>query len=76
MTEDEGLISVEFTILAMVHMIYYGDVTLGCTAGYLTMKTTYNYVLYLFVDSSVWNEVKFQAIEVTIASHVISEFKF
>ena len=76
MTEDEGLISVEFTILAMVHMIYYGDVTLGCTAGYLTMKTAYNYVLYLFVDSSAWNEVKFQAIEVTIALHVISELKF
>ena len=65
MTEDEDLISVEFTILAMVHMIYYGDVT-GCTA----------YVLYLFVNSSAWNEVKFQAIKVTIASHVISELKF
>ena len=41
MTDDKGYIFVEFTILAMVHMIlYYGDVTLGCMAGYLTMKIT------------------------------------
>ena len=56
--------------------IYYGDVTLGCTVGYLTMKTTYNYVLYLFVNSLAWNEVKFQSIEVTIASHMINKLKF
>ena len=42
------------------------------------MKTTYNYVLYLFVDSLSWTKLKYQAIEVTIVlvSHVIDEFKF
>ena len=37
--------------------MYYRNITLGCRAGYLTMKTTYNYVLYLFVNSSTWNGV-------------------
>ena len=76
MTEDKRCIFVEYTILAVVHMIYYGDITLGYKVGYLTMKTTYNYVLCLSVNSSTWNEVKFQSINVTIASHMINEFKF
>ena len=28
--------------------IYYGDITLGCKADNVTIKTTYNNVLYLF----------------------------
>ena len=32
--------------------VHYGDITLGCRMGYVTMKTTYNYVLYFFVNSS------------------------
>ena len=36
----------------------------------------YNYVLYLFVYSLAWNETKFQAIGVTIVSHVINKFNF
>ena len=47
MTENEGRIFVECTVLAVVHMIILWDVTLGYTEGYLTMKTTYNYVLCL-----------------------------
>ena len=50
MAEDESGIFVEYTVVAVVH-IYYGDVTLGCRASYVTMKTTYNYVMSLFVDS-------------------------
>ena len=38
MTEGEGCIFVEYTVVVMVHDIYYGDVTLGCRAGYVTMQ--------------------------------------
>ena len=31
--------------------MYYGEVTLGYKVGYVTMKTTCNYALYLFGDS-------------------------
>ena len=55
---------------------YYGDVTLGCRGGYVTMKTTYNYVLYLIIDSSAWFALAPADLKVTVASHVISEFKF
>ena len=39
------------------------------------MKTTYNYVLYLFINTLSWNEWKYQYIDVTVVSHVIDEFK-
>ena len=52
MTLDSGHIFVEYTLVAVVDMIY-GDVTLGRRAGYVTMKTIYNYGWYLFVDSSI-----------------------
>ena len=64
MTEDDDCIFVEYTVAAMVLYIcgihctshgsydtYYEDVTLGCKMDCVTIKTTYNYVLYLFVDS-------------------------
>ena len=56
--------------------IYYRDVTLGRRAGYVTMKTTYNYVLYLFVDSSTCFTPALGDPEITIVSHMINEFKF
>ena len=67
---------IEYTAVAVVHMIYYGDIILVCRASYLTMKTTYNYVLYLFADSLSWTEPKYQSTKVTIALHVIDEFIF
>ena len=79
MTKDKGHIFVEYAIVAMVHMIYTNN-TMGtlivCREGYVTMKPTYSYVLYLFVDSSSLTEPKYQFIDVTIASQVINEFKF
>ena len=56
--------------------IYYGDVSLGCRVGYVTMKTTYNYIFCLFVDSLSRNLPKYQSIKVIISLHVIDEFKF
>ena len=77
MTEDKGRIFVEYTVIALVHMIlYYGDITLGCGADYVTIKATYNYVLYLFVDSSTWFALALPDLKVTIVSHVINEVKF
>ena len=72
MTEDEDGIFVEYTVLAMVHMIYYGDVTLGCRAGYVTMK---KYVLYLFVDSWTWFALALTDLKVTMVSHVIDKVR-
>ena len=47
MTEDKGRIFVEYTVLAMVHIIlYYRDVTLGRRVDNLTIKATYKNVLY------------------------------
>ena len=40
------------------------------------MKTTYNYVLYLFVDLSTLFTLALADPKVTMASHVINEFKF
>ena len=56
--------------------MYYGDVTLGCRAGYVTMKISYNYFLYLFVESSAWFAPALADLKVTMVSHVIDEFKF
>ena len=56
--------------------VYYGDVALGCRVNYVTMKSNYNYVLYLFVNSSSINKQIYQSIKVTIVSHMINEFKF
>ena len=39
------------------------------------MKTTYNYIMYLFVDSLSRNKQIYQSIKVTIMSHIIDEFK-
>ena len=54
MTEDKGCIFVEYTVATSrgSYNINYGDVTLGCREDNVTMKTTYNNVLYLFIDSS------------------------
>ena len=52
MTEDKGRIFVEYTVVAGSYNIYYGDVILGCRVDYLTKKTIYNYVMYLFIYSS------------------------
>ena len=60
MTEDKGRIFVEYTVVAVVNMIY----TMGTSYitsmfhGLSTMKETYIYVLYLFVDSSSWADPK------------------
>ena len=76
MTEDEGRIFVEYTIVAVVHMIYTRDITLGYRGDYLTMKTTYNYVLYFIVDSWAWFALALADLKVTMVSHVINKFKF
>ena len=56
--------------------MYYGDVTLEFMTGYLTMKTTYNYVLYLFVSSLAWFAMALADLKVITVSHIIHEFKF
>ena len=56
--------------------IYYGDVTLGCRADYVTIKTTYNNVLYLFINSSTLFAPALADLKETLMSHVIDEFKF
>ena len=76
MTDDKGCILVEYTVVAVVHILYYGDITLGCGADYVTIKTTYNYVLYLFVDSLTQFALALADLKVTIVSHVIDEVKF
>ena len=45
-------------------------------ADYVTMKTTYNYVLYLFVNSSTSFAPALADLKVTMVLHVINEFKF
>ena len=40
------------------------------------MKTTYNYVLYLFVDSTSWAAPAWVDRKVTMVLHLIDEFKF
>ena len=72
MTEDKVHIFLKYTVLGMILMIY----TLGCWVGYVTMKTTYDYVLYYFVDSSTRPKQKYQSFKVTIALHMISYFMF
>ena len=71
MTEDEGRIFVEYTIVAVVHMIY----TMS-RGDYVTMKTTYNYVLYFIVNSWAWFALALADLKVTMVSHVINKFKF
>ena len=66
----------EYTIVAVVHMIYYGDITLGCRADYVTIRTTCNYVLHLFVNSSSWFTLALADLKVTMVSHMINKFKF
>ena len=55
--------------------IYYGDVTLRCRVDNVIMKTTYNNVLYLFIDSSTSFTPALDLKE-TMVSHVIDKFKF
>ena len=40
------------------------------------MKTTYNYVLYLIIDSPSWFALALADVKVAMVSHVIDEFKF
>ena len=54
-SDDQGQGSYTFQIHCSSHGsydTYYGDVTPVCRVDYVTVKTTYNYVLYFFVDSS------------------------
>ena len=80
---------VEYTVVAMVlyicrihhsshgsYDIYYGDITLGCRTDYVTLKTTYNHVLYLFIDSMTWFTPALADLKVIMLSYVINEFKF
>ena len=46
-------------------VLYYGDVTLECSAYYITIKTTYNHVLYLFVNSLTWFALALADLKVT-----------
>ena len=78
MTEDKGHIFMEY-IHHSSHSsydIHNGNITLGCRACHVTMKTAYNYVLYFFVDLWSRNKPKYQSIKVTIVSYVIDEFIF
>ena len=68
MTEDEGCIFVEYTVLAVVHMM--------CRADDVTIKTTFNNVLYLFIASSTLFALALADLKETLMSHVINEFKF
>ena len=43
---------------------------LGQWGGYVTMKTTYNYVLYLIVDSSAWFTPALADLKVTMVSRI------
>lgn len=74
MTEEEGHIFVKYTIVAMVHMIYY---TMGTSYYYdswfIYNKTTCICVLYFFIDSSSWADPKSNT---SMVSHMINEFKF
>ena len=74
--KPEGLM--EYTVLAVVHTydIYYGDITLGCRADDVTIKTTYNNVLYLFIESSTLFAPALADLKETLMLHVINEFKF
>ena len=56
--------------------IYYGDVTLRCREDNVTIKTTYNNVLYLFMDSSTWFAPALADLKATMVSYVIDEFIF
>ena len=56
--------------------IYYEDVTLGCREVNVTMKTTNNNVLYLFIDSSTLFAPAVAGLKETTVSHVSNEFKF
>ena len=78
MTEDKGRIFMEYTVLYSrgSYDIYYGDVTLGCRADDVTIKTTYNNVLYLFIDSSTLFAPALAYLKDTLMSHVINEFNF
>ena len=42
----------------------------------VTIKTTYNNVLYLFIDSSTLFALALAGLKETLMSHVIDEFKF
>ena len=53
--------------------IYYGDVTLGCREDNVAVKTTYNNVLYLFIDSSFAPALA--DLKEIMVSHMIDEFK-
>ena len=56
--------------------IYYGDATLGCRADDVTIKITYNNVLYLFINSSTLFAPALADLKETLMSYMIDEFKF
>ena len=78
-SSDFGLGSYICGIHCTIHgsyNIYYGDVTLGCREDNVTMKTTYNDVLYLFIDSSTLFALALADLKETMVRHVINDFKF
>ena len=56
--------------------IYYGDITLGCRADNVTIKPTYNNVLYLFIDSLTSFAPTLADLKEIMVLHMINEFKF
>ena len=50
--------------------------SVGCRVDYVTIKRTYNYVLYLFVNSSTWFALALADLKVTMVLHMINKFKF
>ena len=56
--------------------IYYGDITLWCKADDVTITTTYNNFLYLFIDSLILFAPALADLKETMMSHVTNEFKF
>ena len=56
--------------------MYYGDITLGCRADNVTIKTTYNNVLCLLIDSSTSFALALADLKEIMVSHMINKFKF
>ena len=56
--------------------IYYADIILECRADNVTIKTTYNNILYLFIDLSTSFASALANLKKTKVSYVIDEFTF
>ena len=65
-TEDEGWYICGIHHSSGSYDTYFGNITLGCKVDNLTMKTTYNWVLYFFVDSSAWFALALADLKVTM----------